>query len=72
MCMCMMYYFCAFSQAFDAATVQFLYNCACVCASFRWKKPEPIDNKFKEETANAFKFKIKDAVDVVATHAFVP
>lgn len=34
-------------------------------------KATTIDNKFKEEIPNAFKFKIKDAVDMVATHIFV-
>lgn len=30
-----------------------------------------IEYYFKEETANAFKFKIKDAVVMVATHALL-
>lgn len=46
------------------------YNCV-VCVCMLQMKETTIDNKFKEETANAFKFKIKDVVDMVATHAFV-
>lgn len=34
------------------------------------KEAATIDNDFKEETANAFKFKIKDAVDMVARTCF--